>query len=353
MTAIWHRGAAGWSLLEPVGFPDEAALHALVGEAPEVLPLAGSPRLVVLGSEVRIGSGSADLVAIESTGRIAIIEVKLARNAEARRAVVAQILTYAAYLKGTSREAFEDLLRPHLTRRGSAGIYDAVSQGTQDGSVDPDRFLSATEESLATGAFRLVLVLDQAPPELVQLVGYLESVAPQLTIDLVTVSNYLVDGSTILVPQRVDPERMEAIPAARGAASSAGYLADGGEEFRNAAASASDPLRSALMRHYAWAKQLESDGLASLRSYRGSGVVTLLPYPVGYNAGLITLASDGSIWTWRSVFEKRAPDAIELVERALNAPLKQGGVIRESDDELLRAIRAAYEEARARTLGSA
>lgn len=143
---------------------------------------------------------------------------------------------------------------------------------------------------------------------------------------------------------------MEATPAARGTASSAGYLADGGEEFRNAATSAGEPLQSTLMRHCAWAKQLESDGLASLRSYRGSGVVTLLPYPIGYNAGLITLASDGSIWTWRSVFEKRAPDAIELVERALNGPLKQGGTIHEPDDELLAAIRAAYAEAGARTL---
>jgi hypothetical protein len=68
MTAIWHHGQQGWALLEPVGFPDEAALHTLVAEAPEVLPLAGSPRLVVLGSEVGIGPGAAAL-AVESSGR--------------------------------------------------------------------------------------------------------------------------------------------------------------------------------------------------------------------------------------------------------------------------------------------
>ncbi len=76
MTAIWHEDSGGWSLLEPVGFPDEATLHALVADAPQVLPLAGSPRLVVLGSEVRLGAGSADLVAVEPSGRLAIIEVK-------------------------------------------------------------------------------------------------------------------------------------------------------------------------------------------------------------------------------------------------------------------------------------
>lgn len=43
----------------------------------------------MLGREVRQGGGFADLLTVESTGRLAIIEVKLARNAESRRAVVA------------------------------------------------------------------------------------------------------------------------------------------------------------------------------------------------------------------------------------------------------------------------
>lgn len=40
-----------------------------------MLPLAGSPQLTVLGREVRLGSGCADFIAVESTGRLAIIEV--------------------------------------------------------------------------------------------------------------------------------------------------------------------------------------------------------------------------------------------------------------------------------------
>lgn len=41
------------------------------------------------GSEVRLGSGYADLLAVETGGRPVLIEVKLAYNAEARRAGVA------------------------------------------------------------------------------------------------------------------------------------------------------------------------------------------------------------------------------------------------------------------------
>ena len=84
-------------LLSPTGFPNEGTLHTLVEQASHLLPLAGTPRLIVLGREVQLGSGRADLFAIEPSGCFAIIEIKLASNAEARRAVIAQVLAYAAY----------------------------------------------------------------------------------------------------------------------------------------------------------------------------------------------------------------------------------------------------------------
>lgn len=348
MTAIWQKGDLGWAVLEPVGFEDEAALHALVAGAPQVLPLAGSPKVVVLGSEVRIGSGSADLVAIEPNGRVVIIEVKLADNAEARRAVVAQILAYAAFLRGTSRDDFEHaMLASHLAKRHYTGVFEAVEQGTQDGSVQADSFLQALDASLATGAFRLVLVLDEAPAELVRLVGYLETVAPELTIDLVTVSRYSVDGTTVLVPQRVDPERMATEGAATGAAASKGYYArDGGADFRQSVESLPEPARSKGLRLYEWAKRLEADGLTNLLGYHGPTYITLLPHAIGHDAGLITLVTDGSVWTWRTVFEKKAPESIAAVEQAIGGPLKQGGTIREPTDAILEAIRTAYVESR-------
>jgi RecB family endonuclease NucS len=92
-----------WRSLISASYPDEAALHKLVPDAPNMLPPSGSPRLTVLGREVWLGAGYADLIAVESSGRLVIIEVKLADNAEARRAVVAQVLSYAGYLQGLGR----------------------------------------------------------------------------------------------------------------------------------------------------------------------------------------------------------------------------------------------------------
>jgi hypothetical protein len=349
MTAIWQQGDHGWRVLEPIGFEDEAALHQLVADAPQLLPLAGAPRVIVLGREVRIGNGWADLLATEPTGRLVIIEVKLAKNAEARRAVVAQVLTYAAFLRHTPRATLEhELLASHLAQRQYSSLLDAVTQNTQDGSVDADAFVAALDANLERGGFRLVLVLDEAPTELVKLVGYLESVAPELTIDLVTVSKYAVDGVPVLVPQRVDPERQETLDLAPTGVPAVKpiHVKDGGADFLHSIEELPEPRRTAGLRLYNWVKQLESDGLATLWASHGPTYVTLLPYPMGHDAGLVTAVTDGSMWTWRSVFEKKAPAAIPALEEAMGGALKQGGVIKDPSDAVLAAIQAAYVAAR-------
>ncbi|MEO6350885.1 MAG: hypothetical protein ABIP53_09560, partial [Candidatus Limnocylindrales bacterium] len=152
-----------------------------------------------------IGPGYADLVAVDADGRLTVIEIKLRKNAEARRAVVAQILTYAAYLKGSSVEGVEAMLRSHLARIDATSIADAVQRTDQSGQFDARVFNDNLAETLVAGAFRLVLVLDEAHSELVQLVGYLESISSGVVLDLMTVSAYEVGSEQILVPQRVDP----------------------------------------------------------------------------------------------------------------------------------------------------
>lgn len=174
---------------------------------------------------MRLGNGSADLLAIEPSGRVVVIEIKLAANSEAKRAVIAQVLSYAAFLHRRSREAFEDDLAVHLTRRGHADLASAVQSGDQEGSFDLPSFEDGVSESLRTGRFRLVIVLDDAPPDLVRLVGYLEVVAEHLLIDLITVAAFSADGEQLLVPQRVDPGTPTASPAPRPPASTGLTLA--------------------------------------------------------------------------------------------------------------------------------
>lgn len=354
MTALWQNGGSGWRLMSPIGFSAEEALHDLIEEAPQLLPLAGAPSLAVVGREVQLGSGYADLLAVESSGRPAIIEIKLAKNSEARRAVVAQVLAYAAFLHGSSIEELQrDALRRYLSEHGHSSIADAVSSIDQEGSFDALTFEENLEGSLADGRFRLVIVLDEAPPELVRLVGYLETIGDQLTIDLVTVSAYDVGDRQILVPQRVEPERQlperARLSTSKPRPTTQGTLVDGGEDFASSIEESPPDKQPDLRRLYEWAKKLEGEGLVTLSTYHGvSGRKTLLPRLKDEGSGLTTIWNENGahLQVWRSVFERRAPKSIPVVE-ALIEPVKlgQGNVAKNLSDELLKALFDAYREA--------
>jgi hypothetical protein len=351
MTAIWRNDGGTWSILAPVGFPNEAALHSLVEEAPHLLPLAGNPRLTVVGREVLLGNGYADLIAIEPTGRIVVIEVKLARNAEARRAVVAQVLTYAAFLRGLTPDTLEQkVLGAHLQKRKFTTLADAAASNYQEGTLDVAEFTAGLTQSLTEGRFRLVLVLDESPEELVRLVGYLAAIADKVLIDLVTVSSYQVGESQVLVPQRVDPEYQPAEPASASAErASKGQLVEGAADFAESIEQAKSEHRDRLREMYEWALSIEREGLARLSTYHGrNGATTLLPRLRADDAGLVTIYNDGtggSIQFWRSVFERRAPIAMERVEQAAGTALRQGNTTKAITSELFTALSDAYREA--------
>jgi hypothetical protein len=357
MTAIWQDDGTGWRLLAPTGFPDEQTLHDLVEETPQILPLAGDPRLVIVGKEVGLGNGYADLVAIEPSGRLAVVEIKLSRNAEARRAVVAQVLTYAAHLKGLSSETLEhDVLGRHLRDRGYGSLQDALASNDQEGSFDPAVFSEGLTECLTQGHFRLVLVLDEAPQELVTLVGYLESVTEELVIDLITVSAYEVGGSRVLVPQRVDAERPtpELSPPKMPSPRSEGRLVEGSDDFAEAIEQSPQEHRPGLRQLCEWAVALEREGLVHLSTYHGvAHRWTLLPRLRTEKAGLVTIWNEGGAYLqfWRSVFERRAPKTLSRVERIAPVQIGQGNTTREVSDELLEALTDAYREAASGKIG--
>ena len=173
----------GWELGSPQAFPDEARLHTLVAQNPSLLPLSGSPRLAVLGSEVLYlvcyscppplsTSGGPTLtratldtrptlrILAHSDGRPAIIEAKLGRNPEARRAIIAQVLAYAAFLRGMDVHSLENgALRLQLAEAGYGSVLEAVRGQDQEGALDETTFNNSLQQYLNEGGFRLVLLL--------------------------------------------------------------------------------------------------------------------------------------------------------------------------------------------------
>ena len=345
-SGIWKKDGDDWSLSPPKRFPDEATLHDLIERNPEMLPLSGAPPLVILGREVPLGTGYADLVGVETAGRPVIIEVKLAQNSEARRAVVAQILAYAAHLHGTTLEQLEDRVKGSLRLRGRESLANAVMSNQED-AFDADEFTQALDEHLQEGRFRLVFVLDEVPEELMTLVAYLEHVTDKLVIDLVAVSSFDIAGTSVVVPQRVTPERHEATVEDRSKES--GTLYPGHERFEASISQAPHESQDGLHRLVRWARDLENRGLVSLATYEGKGKkrYTLLPRLMSENVGLVTIWNQGGAYLafWRSVFDKKAPDFLDRIEDLAGMPIGQGNTTWDISDELLEALTEAYEAA--------
>ena len=347
MPGIWTQNDEGWKLSRPEGFPDEATLHGLIEETPEMLPLSGAPALLILGREVSLGSGYADLVGVETSGRPVIIEVKLAQSSEARRAVVAQILAYAANLHGTTREQLEDRFASSLRQRGHESLVDAVAS-VQEDALEEDEFTEALDEHLTEGRFRLVFVLDSVPAELMTLVAYLEHVTDKLVIDLVAVNSFDVSGTSVVLPQRVTPERHE-LTVEKTRRKESGTLYPGGEKFEEMISRSPAESHEMLHRLLEWARDLEWRGYIELSTYEGVGAkrYTLLPRLTGVGAGLVTIWNDGaaSLQFWRSVFERRAPDFIERIEDLADVRLGQGNTTQNISEELLEVLTEAYAQA--------
>jgi hypothetical protein len=347
---IWRRQDDEWRRLIPSEFDSEEKLHDLVESSPGLLPLSGNPSMVVLGREVQLGPGYADLLAVETDGRLVVIEIKLRKNAETRRAVVAQVLTYAAYLKGLTVVELERTLRSHLERAEARSILDLVRKSDQSQEVEQAEFADGLAASLSAGAFRLVLVLDEAPSELVQLVGYLEGISSGVVLDLITVSAYEAGSEQLLVPQRVDPEHPGELtsPAGivRGAAKSRREV-DGSAAFEEAIGRASEPVRGELQRLLGWAQRLEAEGLATLRTVFGSGREVLTVWVRGEKAGLVSIWHEdgGYLSLWRSVFVRLAWDWIAPLEKEIGESIRQGSSLRNPSEALLDLLATAYRDA--------
>lgn len=353
MTGIWTNSSEGWSLESPKLFDDEDTLHRLVMENPRFLPLTGSPRLAVLGKEVELVTGYPDILAIESSGRPVIIEVKLARNPESRRAIVSQVLAYAAFLHGFTVEALEQgPLRKHLADAGHESILDAVQAQHQDVAIDPESFITSLQESLDTGGFRLVFVLDEVPVELLRIVAYLETMTVrELTIDLITLGMYEIGGTRVAIPQRVSQDLRTKGPfvgsGGSKSAASKGVSSDGPDAFRESIKDVPEASRAAFEQLIAWAEKLAELPNVRLRTNSYPETINLLPVLPPDNGSLAYIAnynSEPRMYAWRSVFVSLAPNSIESVERAIGKTIGQGTRI-PIEPGVLDAVESAYQEA--------
>ena len=217
--------------------------------------------------------------------------------------------------------------------------------------MDPAAFADGISRSLADGGFRLVIVLDSAPNELIQVIGYLQMMTDKIDIDLVTVTAYEVNGSRAPVPQRIElARRTREMSDSAVSARQSGIQTDGSGDFRSAIDQTRPESRDDLARLTGWAESLENEGLARLATRCGTSRITSLKPLLRSGGVALTITRDvksSYMQLYLSVFERRAPEAIPAVEAALGTKLNHRNATRVFAVELLAALSDAYCQAHA------
>lgn len=193
--------STGWSFAEAVSAKAETELQELLAESPSLIPIdqirSGVSPLVVAVRELGLpGSGNTDVIAVTADGEIAVIECKLAANAESKRKVIGQILEYAAYLW---KMEYEELDRRVRQRRGlplARLVEEAIA-----GEWDEASFRGGIEQSLAKGCFLLVIVVDEINEELQRIVRYVnECGQADYSLHALELRLFRAEGLDLLVP---------------------------------------------------------------------------------------------------------------------------------------------------------
>ena len=175
------------------GLYSESWLQNFVQQNPYVLPVTeiepGFSRLVPVAKEVPCSQGSIDNVFVTPDGEIVICELKLWRNPQARREVVAQCLDYVSALGQLSYEEFDKACLAGQKSSEFGTIFDIVAN--VDGSLDEAAFVDAVSKNLAKSRILALAVGDGIRTQAETLADLLgENAGAQFSFALVELAIY-------------------------------------------------------------------------------------------------------------------------------------------------------------------
>ncbi len=198
-----------WRLVESAAYMNEAELQKLLAESPglitieDIRPEAGP--LVLAVREFNLPVGSIDLLAFSTGGDIAILECKLASNAEVKRKVIGQVLEYGANLWEKSYEELDQGVRS----RNGVSLAEAMQKAIQDPDWDEETFRNNVESALETGNFILIIVVDQINDDLARTVRFLNACSSaNFEFAALEMRRFTAENSEMLVPRVFGPSHV-------------------------------------------------------------------------------------------------------------------------------------------------
>ncbi len=165
------------------GGHDEKWLQRLLFDHPELIPIdaisPGSKDAVPVCRELSLPKEGAivflDMLAVTPHGRLVLVEMKLWRNPQARREVIAQILEYASLLKRWSYADLTVRLRAALGSSHANPLYALVH--ARHPATSEATFVDAVSRSLSAGDFDLIVAGDGIRADLQAIAAHLNGFA--------------------------------------------------------------------------------------------------------------------------------------------------------------------------------
>ncbi len=143
-----------------------------------------------IATELRVGPNYLDLLFVNPSGCIALVETKLFRNPEAKRQVVAQAIEYACGMAQWTYADFIHAIKQTTKSVKNDPLIEIMRDFLRDDtSFDENRFIQSVTRNLRQGKFLILIVGDEVSREVESMAEYLQS-TPHLhyTLGLVEIA---------------------------------------------------------------------------------------------------------------------------------------------------------------------
>ncbi len=129
-----------WQMVQSAPYGAEDELQRLLAEEPSLISVSevreDAGTLVAAVREFPLNIGAIDLVGFTANGDIAVVECKLANNAEIKRKVIGQVLEYGANLWGMDYETLDE----KVALRSGKSLADLIRDSVGDPGWDEESF---------------------------------------------------------------------------------------------------------------------------------------------------------------------------------------------------------------------
>jgi hypothetical protein len=161
------------------------------------------------------GRWSVDHLFVDQDGVPTLVEVKRSSDSRIRREVVGQMLDYAA--NAVAYWPIEKLVAAFERTCTDDGVdpTDRLAQFLGD-EYEPNAFWDLVNTNLLAGRVRMLFVADEIPPELRQIVRFLQSQMSPAEVYAIELPRYRGEGIAALVPRLVTQSAAESTKASKG-----------------------------------------------------------------------------------------------------------------------------------------